>query len=251
MISCIMVTQSSRLPFAERAVADFLRQTHAERELIVLHDGDDACDSALRKLADDTAVRVMREPPGAALGTLRNRAVEAARGDFVCQWDDDDRYHPRRLELQWNALRGAQADFCFLADQLHWFPARSELFWDDWDVEAYPFNFVQGTLLGRRDCMPRYPDAARGEDTGVALEILRRGNPIMRLRDVGWCYVYVYHGGNAWDAEHHAAIAQAKRFGQARLLQRERDLRARLAEYAPTLGALRMPHESGCVEVDQ
>lgn len=250
MISCIMVTQPSRLPLARFAIADFLRQTHVDRELVVLHDGDDACDAELRGLASDSRVRILRENPGAALGTLRNRAVVSAAGDFVCQWDDDDRYHPRRLELQWNALHDVRADFCFLVDQLHWFPDRCELFWDDWNGEAYPLNFVQGTLLGRRDRMPHYPDSARGEDTSVALDIVRHGHPIARLRDVGWCYVYVYHGANAWDAAHHTAITQAKRFGAARLMQRESGLRARLAEYSPPLGALRMPYDGGCIEIN-
>ena len=249
MISCIMVTQPSRLPLARLAIADFLRQTHRDSELVVLHDGDDAFDLALRGAATDSRVRIVREAPGSTLGTLRNLAVAAAHGDFVCQWDDDDRYHPRRLELQCNAVHDARADFCFLVDQLHWFPERRELFWDDWNGEAYPLNFVQGTLLGRRDLMPAYADAARGEDTGAALDILRRGHSVARLRDAGWCYVYVYHGANAWDAAHHTAISRAKRFSPARLLQRESELRTRLAEYSPPLGALRIPHSAGYIEI--
>ena len=27
-------------------------------------------------------------------------SVDAAAGDFIVQWDDDDWYHPRRVELQ-------------------------------------------------------------------------------------------------------------------------------------------------------
>ncbi len=48
---------------------------------------------------------------------------------------------------------------------------------------------------------------------------------------------------------HHAAIARAKRYGHAALLQREALLRQRLAEYAPPLGALRMPHAGGALEI--
>lgn len=249
MISCIMVTQPSRLPLAALAIGDFLRQTHPDRELVVLHDGDDVCDAALRAVTADASVRIVCERHGSTLGTLRNVAVRACNGDFVCQWDDDDRYHPRRLELQWQALQSERAEFCFLVDQLHLFTASGELFWDDWNREAYPLNFVQGTLLGRRDRMPHYPDAARGEDTGVTLEILRRGDRIARLRDAGWCYVYVYHGDNVWDSAHHAAIVRAKHLDHIRLLQRERMLRARLAEYSPQLGARRMLHESGFIDI--
>ncbi len=253
MISCLMVTQAARTVLAARAIGDFALQTHRERELIIVHDGDATFDAALSALAAKSgpgSIRVLRVAPGQSLGTLRNLCVGAAGGDYVCQWDDDDRYHPERLALQWRALGNARADFCFLSDQLHWFPARGELFWDDWDREPYPLNFVQGSLLGRRDRMPQYPDLARGEDTAAILEILRRGDSIVRLRDAGWCQIYVCHGGNAWPAAHHAAISDAKRYRLVRLLRNEAELRRRLAEYRPGIGVVRMPHEAGELVID-
>lgn len=252
MISCLMITQASRLALARLALGDFAAQTHAERELVVVHDGGDAPHAELTALAATLSaapVRVLRHPTGSSLGALRNASVDAAQGEFVCQWDDDDRYHPQRLALQWQALCEDKADFCFLCDQLHWFPACGEMYWDDWNREAYPLNVVQGTLLGRRERLPRYAELARGEDTGVLLQILRRGDRIARVRDAGWSYVYVYHGANTWDANHHAAISRAKRYGQARLLRHEQALRRHLAEYSPPIGSLRMPHEAGALEI--
>lgn len=253
MISCLMITQASRLALARLAIGDFAAQTQAERELVIVHDSGEAFHAELCALAaavPAAMVRVLRHSPGASLGRLRNAAVEAANGEFVCQWDDDDRCHPQRLSLQWQAMLREQADFCFLCDQLHWFPARGEMYWDDWNRETWPLNLIPGTLLGRRERVPRYAEVARGEDTDALLHILRRGDRIARLRDAGWCYVYVYHGTNTWDAGHHVAISRAKRYGQARLLQREADLRRHLAEYAPALGALRLPHEAGALEID-
>jgi hypothetical protein len=43
--------------------------------------------------------------------------------------DDDDRYHPRRLEIQLDALRSANCDASFLCDQLHLFAAVREMYW--------------------------------------------------------------------------------------------------------------------------
>ena len=178
MISCLMVTQPGRIALARMAIADFAAQTHRECELLVLHDGDGPCHVALEHAAAEhaAAIRVVRQPAGRTLGWLRNAAVAAAAGDHVCQWDDDDRYHPQRLALQWQALHDANADFCFLSDQLHWFAASAQMFWDDWDREAYPFNLVQGSLLGKRSRMPQYPDQARGEDTDLLVRILRSGD---------------------------------------------------------------------------
>jgi len=252
MISCLTVTRPSRLPLLELALGDFAVQTYDDAELVIVHDGDTQFDARVRALAQRhpaRRIRVHAAEPGASLGTLRNLSVELAEVELVCQWDDDDRYHPLRLELQLAALREQRAEFCFLADQLHWFARAGELYWDDWDLEPYPFNFVQGTLLGRKATMPRYPELARGEDTGLVLEIVRNGSGIARLRDRGWAYVYVYHGANVFPAEHHAAISRLKRYSGARLLARERELRARLAEYAPPLGQVRMPYDAGVLSI--
>jgi len=251
MISCLMVTQPGRLALARLAIADFAAQTHRERELLVLHDGDADLHAELERAAatHGAAIRVLRQPARATLGSLRNAAVVAAMGDFICQWDDDDRFHPERLALQWQALHDAQADFCFLTDQLHWFPASGDMFWDDWSRESHPFDVVQGTLLGRRSRMPRYPDAVRGEDTALLVELLRSNEKIARLRDAGWCYAYVYHGRNAFEFAHHVAISRAKALGFAALLRRERTLRQRLGEYRPGFGAVRFPHEAGHLDM--
>lgn len=252
MISCLAVTTPSRLLLLELAVGDFAAQTHADAELVIVHDGGADFDARVRALAQRHAahrIRVHAATPGASLGALRNLSVRLAEGEFVCQWDDDDRYHPLRLELQLDALGEQRAEFCFLSDQLHWFPQAGELYWDDWNPEPYPLNFVQGTLLGRKAAMPPYPELARGEDTALVLDILRNRSPVARVRDRGWAYVYVYHGTNAFPVEHHAAISRLKRYSGARLLAREPVLRARLAEYAPPLGPLRMPHEAGAVSI--
>jgi glycosyltransferase involved in cell wall biosynthesis len=253
MISCLTVTREARFSSLERAVADFVRQTWSERELVIVHDGDAAFDAKVRALAASHAaasIAVHREPAGRALGELRNAAVDAARGDIVCQWDDDDRYHPRRLELQFAAMRVENSEFCFLTDQLHLFAADRTMYWDDWNLEVHPLNLVQGTLLGIKAALGRYPPLARGEDTPLILDLLRRERRITRLRDHGYLYVYVFDGLNAWDHGHHAAISAWKRFRGARLLSLEPMLRARLAEYDPPLGQFVMPYDGGRLVFD-
>jgi glycosyltransferase involved in cell wall biosynthesis len=251
MISCLMVTQPNRLALAARAIADFAVQTWDERELVVVHDGNHSFTAELETIAARVSahIRIVSEKPGRSLGTLRNAAVAAARGDFVCQWDDDDRYHRERLALQRTALDAQSADFSFLVDQLHWFPARREMYWDDWSREGHPLDLVQGTLFARRAAMPGYPDLARGEDTALVYEILRRGDRIARIRGAGWCYVYVYHGGNVFCEAHHAAISRAKSLSFASLLNREALLRTKLAEYVPPFGEVRFPHAAGVLDI--
>lgn len=250
MISALMVSRRARLALAAEALADFAAQTHADRELLVVHDdgaGGDRDFGALAARHPEAAIRVLAVAPGRTLGELRNEAVAAAAGSHVCQWDDDDRHHPQRMALQWQALHDDGADACFLVDQLHAFLDSGELGWDDWGREPYPLDLVQGTLLARREAMPAYPALARGEDTALLLALLRAGARIVRLRGVGWCYVYRFHGGNVFAAGHHRAITAAKGLDAAALLNREALLRRRLAEYAPPLPRLRAIAAPGLV----
>ena len=137
---------------------------------------------------------VAQVPPGRTLGTLRNAAVEAARGEYVCQWDDDDRYHPRRLEVQLEALRSANSDCSFLADQLHLFAEHPPEYWDDWYNDPDPTNCIRGTLFARRESLPRYPELRRHEDTALLVEMLLQGRKVTKVRERGYLYVYVFHG---------------------------------------------------------
>lgn len=248
MISCFTVTQEGRLPSLARAVSDFSRQTVRERELVVLHDGGAAFHASVLELAGAPAegrINVVRIGGGQSLGTLRNAAIDAARGEYVCQWDDDDRFHPRRLEVQLEALLAAKSDACFLCDQLHLFAATREMYWDDWYDAPYPFNFVPGTLLARRDALPRYPDRRRGEDTRLTVAMLRQGWKFARVREQGYLYVYIFTGRNTFDHAHHAAISVYRRFRRARLTRLETPLRQHLADYDPPLGAFAMPYVGG------
>src|SRR5688500_18065174 len=108
MISCLTVTRAERWPLLRQAIADFARQTHAESELVIVYTGDiyNGSGGFATALRDEIArygdaigarVRCLQEPADLPLGALRNRALAHARGEFVCQWDDDDRCHPQRL----------------------------------------------------------------------------------------------------------------------------------------------------------
>ena len=97
------------------------------------------------------------------------------------------------------------------------------------------------------DQLHRYP--SRGEDASLCLAILGAGHRIASLRGIGGCYVYVCHGGNACSLGHHAANSSAKSLGAARLLASERILRAGLAGYRPSPGAVVLPDAGGQIEI--
>jgi glycosyltransferase involved in cell wall biosynthesis len=253
LISCLTVTQPGRLDQLAHSVRCFSLQTWADREMVIVHDGGDAFDQSLHGLLDGhpgERFRVIRADGGLSLGELRNLSVRSAEGELVCQWDDDDLYHPERLAAQHRRLLEADSDFCFFTDQLHWFQNTGEFFWDDWDVERYPMNLIQGTLLGRRDMMPDYPAQARGEDTPLLQTLYRRGARLTDLAGRGYLYIYTYSGNNAWDLRHHGAISYWKRLGKEALEARRDRLARYLGDYGLPLREARFPHDGGELVVE-
>ncbi|MEU8823181.1 glycosyltransferase family A protein [Streptomyces sp. NPDC048636] len=221
LVSCLMVTKD-RPGFAARAVRCFLAQTHAPAELVVVDDGtDDTLARHLDALADPR-IRHHRTPrPGLTLGEVRNLAVELAAGPYVCQWDDDDVYDPERLEVQLAAVAGLGASACFLARERLWWPARRTL-------ALSGARVWENSMLCAREGMPRYPALRRGEDSAVALGVVRAG--LVVSVDAPELYTYVCHGANTCDEPHLARLfeAAAQRWTGDGYEERTREMATRL-----------------------
>jgi glycosyltransferase involved in cell wall biosynthesis len=101
MISCHLPTTSARRRFLPLAIRCFLEQTYADRELVVLDDGEE---TVADLIPDDRRIRYFYEPPHLALGAKRERMCHLSHGDIFAQWDDDDWSAPTRLERQAAAL---------------------------------------------------------------------------------------------------------------------------------------------------
>jgi glycosyltransferase involved in cell wall biosynthesis len=251
-ISCLTVTREGRLAELTDAVTCFGAQTQPGRELVIVHDGGPDFDRDVRGLAAGSPgapVEVVRFDPGLSLGALRNLSLAEARGDVVCQWDDDDLYHPERLEIQHRRLVEKNADASFLTDQLHLFLPRGELFWDDWTKERFPMCLIQGTMMARRSRVGAYPEVPRGEDTTVMLDLVRAGARVVAIQERAWLYVYVFNGGNAWPESHHRDISDWKAVTGPRLVEEAPVLAARLSEYPIEPRPVLMPHDDGSIEM--
>jgi glycosyltransferase involved in cell wall biosynthesis len=239
-VSCLMVT-GDRLALAKRAVHSFAEQTYPNRELVVVTDGPRRLRAALERhvaaLGLGDSVRfVYPDEDGLPLGRLRNLSLDAARGDFVCQWDDDDYSHPERLERQLALTLERRVAASFFTDHLQLLEAERLLFWVDWSAGGTlsgTAELVPGTLMMARDDGFRYPEdgpfARRGEDSVLLTALAERG-PVAPLRHVGHLWLYTYHGENTFPREHHHRIAA---FGapRERLLERADRIRAAVAHY--------------------
>jgi glycosyltransferase involved in cell wall biosynthesis len=236
LVSCLLVTLpvAERFPMLVRSIEGFRRQTHPDRELIlVLNGGDDASGRRIRDhvagLADPS-IRIVEVPGVRPLGALRNASLAHARGDILCQWDDDDLYHPERLARQLDAL-GA-ADAVFLREVMQFYPHERTLSCTNWhatEVKAFP-----GSLMCRAATGIRYPEtgseARLGEDSVVARFLSERCR-VEILGGAPHLYVYVSHGRNSWPDAHHRMLAGQLALSRGLLLRRETELRAGLAAF--------------------
>lgn len=200
LVSCLMVTRGRLFP-SRFAVDCFRSQTWAERELVLICDAPGTpIEAYCRELCDPRIRVVTPAQPAGSLGELRNLSLRSARGDWICQWDDDDLYHPQRLELGMLLLQAMQADAVFLSRWMLWSPAARK-------VGVSGAREWEGSMLARRAAVPSYPGLARGEDTAVMHQMLGRGR--VALLDAPWLYTYVQTGVNTWTAQHFGAIWEA------------------------------------------
>ena len=244
MISCLTVTREARFASLERAVADFVRQTWAERELVIVHDGDASlrCRSSGRW---PPRTRARRLPFVANPQDKRSASCAMPRSRPRAGRDrlSMGRRRPLPSAPAGIAVRGdARREQRVLLSDRPAAPVRrgpDACTGTTGTSRSIRSTWSRARCSGAKPRSGRYPPLARGEDTPLILDLLRRGRRITRLREHGYLYVYVFDGKNAWGYDHHATISAWKRFRGARLLALEPTLRARLAEYEPPLGHVR------------
>lgn len=218
-ISCV-TTSIGRFELLKKSIRCYQQQTYPNRELIILCQGGKEIHAQMRehlKELNDPSILFIPAPQRLVLGALRNTLVELATGEIICQWDDDDLYSPRRMLNQYNAMVANRVNiacaYCrFL--KLFFLPEGNQMYWCDWSGEfEYSHRFLCGTVMFYKELMYDltkahgllYPETGAQchveEDLNVWQKLIRRGKVV----DIesGLDYIYVYHGENLYDLEHH------------------------------------------------
>ncbi len=96
--------------FLEACLASLRRQTFADFELVVVDDGsrDRSGEILAQRARQDARIRVLSYRHRGLVAAL-NAGLEACRAPWVARMDSDDISHPRRLELQREALASDSA----------------------------------------------------------------------------------------------------------------------------------------------
>ncbi|HJT55896.1 MAG TPA: glycosyltransferase family 2 protein [Ktedonobacteraceae bacterium] len=196
MISCIMPTRGRRA-FMEQAVKLFLAQDYPNKELVTLEDGNEVN-------WDVMAGTNYHHLGGShhSIGYKRNFAYlgRIARGEIICQWDDDDWFSPQRLSLQVEPILRGEADVTALR-MVHMLHASTGVLWEcseDVHRALFSHNVRAGTLMYRasywRDGL-RYEDSSHGEDVAFLRGLLAKGARLQPVVAPG-AYVCIRHGSN-------------------------------------------------------
>lgn len=148
-----MMALRNRVTLMDDSIRSVLAQDDADLELIIVDDcsTDGSWESAVSWAQRDARIRVERMPVPSGISTVRNTAVELARGRYLATCDSDDLSRPDRFRVLRDYLDGHPAVVgvggrirCFTTDPAidGWFP--------DWHFGLadgrLPFHFSAGMV---------------------------------------------------------------------------------------------------------
>lgn len=199
LISCICITKNEP-SLLTRAISCFKTQSYTNKELLVVYESDNLQIHDVMNAAENRGNNIffieLPANPKVTLGALKNKAIELCRGEYFCQWDDDDWYADDRLTIQMEAIIKNDAQVSFFG---HW------IFYDAIAEIAY-LSFKrnwEGSIVCKKSIVTedvKYALLPKLEDTPFVNMI----SGMYRITQVikPGSYIYVYHGNNTWDFLH-------------------------------------------------
>ena len=203
-ISCITVTRD-RINHLSNCINLFIKQSYQDKELIIVYYNTDKSTEKYLKAQHDRLVEnnikyyKFIEDDGMYLGAVRNFAISKAQGEYICVWDDDDFHAPDRLEKQ--------HQFC-IDNELIGCTLRCLLIYSH-KYRQFKLSFErdsgwEGSLLVKKEFMPRYKNLKSGEDTPVIDKLTI--NPNFKTLFNPDLYVYIFHDNNISGGRHKEEI---------------------------------------------
>jgi glycosyltransferase involved in cell wall biosynthesis len=199
LVSCIMPT-ADRPRFVARAIGYFLRQDYLNRELVVLDQGHE---KIRHLLPEDDRVRYLTMPRRAPMSELRNQVCEAARGEVIIHWDDDDWMASWRVQYQVRGLTRSGADLSGV-DRMHFLDLRDGSAWRYVYPAARRPYVCDATLCYPRSFWRRHPFPPAETDAELAFQWSDTPKRIAIL-DRSDFYVAMLHPGNTAPKNLHAS----------------------------------------------
>jgi glycosyltransferase involved in cell wall biosynthesis len=191
LVTCIMAT-CDRRSVASKAIDYFKRQSYPNRELIVMDDGTDAIEDLL---PPDPRIRYIRMPHRRTMGAKHNLCCEAAAGEIIVHWDDDDWMSDSRLDYQVTALMKRTERSINGLSRLFFLDPVAPRAWEYIYSQGLPSWIAGGTFCYRKSLWQhhRFEDISEGADTRFIWSL--QGAEIEALEDNSF-YVATVHPRN-------------------------------------------------------
>ncbi len=197
-VSCLIVT-ANRERMLRRSLLSLHNQTYQSLEVVIIDNGTRSVKPVVDEFSFPRLTYEHVPPPHKfTLGDLRNRALELAGGDYMICWDDDDWHHPKRVDVQLDALQRGYDACCLEGTIFHI---------DLPEFMEHPFigRLPKGspnTIMHRRSDRIRYPSLNREEDTVYLNRWMKAGRYKKLSLEQSYLFVRVFHGENISGKKH-------------------------------------------------
>lgn len=203
-----VICSTNRDSTLDHLLSQVAAQTYENVELLVLGHGIQIADDFKQRAlcSGIEKVTVLHGDEAQSLGGCLNTLVDAATGDIIAKFDDDDFYLPNYLRDQVNTLINMNADLVGKGSIYFYLPG-ADVIARRWKHQEHIWrNFVAGaTFVGWREVFLDTPfaDRTRGEDSDFLLRLERKGCKVYSADS----FNYLCVRGNA---EHTWAISEVE-----------------------------------------
>ncbi len=144
----VVIPTRGRHTLLLRAIKSALAQTYTHIEIVVVIDGPDEVTAAAVEELANPCVRYLALTENMGGAEARNIGVRGAAGEWIAFLDDDDEWHPKKIEEQLNAATEIPGPYVFVSCKF------MERF--DGHSEVYPFRLPdKGESISSYICVPR------------------------------------------------------------------------------------------------
>lgn len=195
-ISALCITRD-RLEELKQSIECFKKQTYKKKEMVVVYYSDDIATKAFAEGNRSRLVKFYEHDVSEdkSLGHLRNWSIELATGDYVCIWDDDDWFHPKRMEKQALGIVKSKKPACAIRQITLYETSDGSLM-----KTPYRFEGWENTILCKKEDMIPYVDLNVKEDKVLLPELAAQGK--LYTIDRHELYIYFFHNTNVSTARH-------------------------------------------------
>lgn len=198
MVSCITVTKN-RVDFLKKSISHYINQTYNDKELIIGYylsdlDTKDYLENLPFNFTNENNINFY-PLTDQTTGSARNHIIQKASGEYLCIWDDDDYYHPNRIQEQLTYLKSSNRLATALVSILVYSTKREEVRLGFERITGW-----EGSLLLHKSIFTNYEDLTTGEDTPLLIHLDNQKQLALQFNPD--LYIYILHDSNTSSVRH-------------------------------------------------